>query len=49
MSPGGYPTRTIWTKSVVELVDEVLVDVNKDNFEMSSKIVEDLGAESLDI
>ncbi len=36
-------------KRVVELVAEVLVDVNKDNIEMSSKIVEDLGAESLDI
>ena len=46
---GGYPTWTIWTKRVVELVAEVLVDVNKDNIEMSSKIVEDLGAESLDI
>ncbi|MGB6065063.1 MAG: acyl carrier protein [Desulfomonilaceae bacterium] len=36
-------------KRVVELVAEVLVDVNKDNIEMNSKIVEDLGAESLDI
>ena len=36
-------------KRVVELVAEVLVDVNKDNIEMSSKIVEDLGVESLDI
>jgi acyl carrier protein len=36
-------------KRIVELVAEVLVDVNKDNIEMSSKIVEDLGAESLDI
>ncbi len=34
---------------VVDLVAEVLVDVNKENIHMSSKIVEDLGAESLDI
>ncbi len=34
---------------VVELVAEVLVDVNKENIQLSSKIVEDLGAESLDI
>jgi acyl carrier protein len=34
---------------VVELVAEVLVDVNKENIQLSSKIVDDLGAESLDI
>ena len=36
-------------KKVVDLVAEVLVDVNKDNIRLDSKIVEDLGAESLDI
>lgn len=36
-------------KKVVDLVAEVLVDVNKDNIQLDSKIVEDLGAESLDI
>ncbi len=36
-------------KRVVDLVAEVLVDVNKENIRMDSKIVEDLGAESLDI
>ncbi len=36
-------------KRVVDLVAEVLVDVNKENIELNSKIVEDLGAESLDI
>lgn len=36
-------------KRVIDLVAEVLVDVNKENIQMSSKIVEDLGAESLDI
>jgi acyl carrier protein len=34
---------------VVDLIAEVLVDVNKDNIQLDSKIVEDLGAESLDI
>ena len=34
---------------VVDLITEVLVDVNKENIQMNSKIVEDLGAESLDI
>jgi acyl carrier protein len=34
---------------VINLIAEVLVDVNKENIHMSSKIVEDLGAESLDI
>jgi acyl carrier protein len=36
-------------KKVVDLIAEVLVDVNKENIEPGSKIVEDLGAESLDI
>lgn len=36
-------------KKVVDLVAEVLVDVNKENIRLDSKIVEDLGAESLDI
>lgn len=36
-------------KRVVDLISEVLVDVNKENIQMHSKIVEDLGAESLDI
>jgi acyl carrier protein len=36
-------------KRVVDLVAEVLVDVNKENIQLDSKIVEDLGAESLDI
>jgi acyl carrier protein len=36
-------------KKVVDLIAEVLVDVNKDNIQLDSKIVEDLGAESLDI
>jgi acyl carrier protein len=36
-------------KKVVDLVAEVLVDVNKENIKLDSKIVEDLGAESLDI
>jgi acyl carrier protein len=36
-------------KRVVDLVAEVLVDVKKENIHMDSKIVEDLGAESLDI
>lgn len=36
-------------KRVVDLVAEVLVDVKKENIRMDSKIVEDLGAESLDI
>ncbi len=36
-------------KRVVELVAEVLVDVKKENIRLDSKIVEDLGAESLDI
>jgi len=34
---------------VVDLVAEVLVDVNKENIRLDAKIVEDLGAESLDI
>jgi acyl carrier protein len=34
---------------VVALVAEVLVDVNKENIRLDAKIVEDLGAESLDI
>jgi acyl carrier protein len=34
---------------VVDLIAEVLVDVNKENIQLDSKIVEDLGAESLDI
>jgi acyl carrier protein len=46
---GRIPNMDDLDKRVVELVAEVLVDVNKDNIEMSSKIVEDLGAESLDI
>ncbi|MFH1117989.1 MAG: acyl carrier protein [Pseudomonadota bacterium] len=36
-------------KKVVDLISEVLVDVNKENIQLDSKIVEDLGAESLDI
>lgn len=36
-------------KKIVDLVAEVLVDVNKENIRLDSKIVEDLGAESLDI
>jgi len=36
-------------KRVVDLVAEVLVDVKKEYIRMDSKIVEDLGAESLDI
>ncbi len=36
-------------KKVVDLIAEVLVDVNKENIQLNSKIVEDLGAESLDI
>ncbi|MFH0822790.1 MAG: acyl carrier protein [Pseudomonadota bacterium] len=36
-------------KKVVDLVAEVLVDVNKDQIQLGSKIVEDLGAESLDV
>jgi acyl carrier protein len=36
-------------KKVVDLVAEVLVDVNKENIRLDAKIVEDLGAESLDI
>ena len=36
-------------KKVVDLIAEVLVDVNKENIKLDSKIVEDLGAESLDI
>ncbi len=34
---------------VIDLIAEVLVDVNKENIALDSKIVEDLGAESLDI
>jgi acyl carrier protein len=36
-------------KKVVDLVAEVLVDVNKDQITLGSKIAEDLGAESLDV
>lgn len=36
-------------RKVVDLIAEVLVDVNKDTILLTSKIVEDLGAESLDI
>lgn len=36
-------------RKVIDLVAEVLVDVNKDTIQLDSKIVEDLGAESLDI
>lgn len=36
-------------KRVVDLIAEVLVDVNKEHIQMNSKIMEDLGAESLDI
>ncbi|MEI7448907.1 MAG: acyl carrier protein [Desulfomonile sp.] len=36
-------------KRVVDLIAEVLVDVNKENIQLNSKIVADLGAESLDI
>lgn len=34
---------------VIDLIGEVLVDVNKENIHLNSKIVQDLGAESLDI
>ncbi len=36
-------------RKVIDLIAEVLVDVNKENIQLNSKIVEDLGAESLDI
>lgn len=36
-------------KKVIDLIAEVLVDVNKETIQLDSKIVEDLGAESLDI
>lgn len=36
-------------RKVIDLIAEVLVDVNKENIQLDSKIVEDLGAESLDI
>ncbi|MGC8602802.1 MAG: acyl carrier protein [Desulfomonilaceae bacterium] len=36
-------------KKIIDLVAEVLVDVNRENIKLDSKIVEDLGAESLDI
>lgn len=36
-------------RKVVDLIAEVLVDVNKETILLTSKIVEDLGAESLDI
>jgi acyl carrier protein len=36
-------------QKIVDLIAEVLVDVNKENIQLNSKIVEDLGAESLDI
>ena len=36
-------------KKVIELIAEVLVDINAENIQLDSKIVEDLGAESLDI
>jgi acyl carrier protein len=36
-------------KKVIELIAEVLVDINTENIQLDSKIVEDLGAESLDI
>jgi acyl carrier protein len=36
-------------KRVVDLIAEVLVDVNKEHIQLNSKIMEDLGAESLDI
>jgi acyl carrier protein len=45
-NPGGFDE--IESK-VIDLIAEVLVDVNKEHIELSSKIVEDLGAESLDI
>jgi acyl carrier protein len=34
---------------VIDLIAEVLVDVNKENIQLNAKIVQDLGAESLDI
>jgi acyl carrier protein len=34
---------------IVDLISNVLVDVNKEHVQLDSKIVEDLGAESLDI
>lgn len=36
-------------KMVVDVIAEVLIDVNKDHIALDSKILEDLGAESLDI
>jgi acyl carrier protein len=36
-------------KRVVDLIAEVLVDANKDSIQLNSNIVNDLGAESLDI
>ena len=36
-------------KKVIDLIAEVLVDINAENIQLDSKIVEDLGAESLDI
>jgi acyl carrier protein len=36
-------------QKVVDLISEVLVDVKKEDIRLDSKIVEDLGAESLDI
>jgi acyl carrier protein len=36
-------------RKVIDLISEVLVDVNKEHIHLDSKIVEDLGAESLDI
>ncbi len=36
-------------RKVIDLIAEVLVDINKENIQLDSKIVEDLGAESLDI
>jgi acyl carrier protein len=36
-------------KMVVDVIAEVLIDVNKEHISLDSKIVEDLGAESLDI
>jgi acyl carrier protein len=46
---GRIPDMDDLEKKVVDLVAEVLVDVKKENIQLDSKIVEDLGAESLDI
>jgi acyl carrier protein len=46
---GGLVNMDDVEKRIVELIGEVLVDVKTGNIMLDSKIVEDLGAESLDI